>query len=277
MSEIKDVLIGTAIGDIAGSRFELNNCKTGKDFILLHDQYCRYTDDTVMIFAVAKALIKCNSDLTTLEKEAMDSMVEVGRNHINCGFGPSFYYWLKNEEHKPYGSYGNGAAMRISPVVVAFKDLSDIKKASAYITNLSHNHEDSIMGAEAVCVSIYMAINNCSKDEIINYIKNNYFKLNEINNKLKKQKDININCVETVKKSLIAFKNSINFEDAIRNAIALGGDSDTIGAITGSIASLYYGIPEEIYNKALNFLSDDLKNIHKEFEKYIKGSEIIYD
>lgn len=275
MSNIKDVLIGTAIGDIAGSRFELNNCKTGKDFVLLHDQYCRYTDDTVMTFAIAKALVNCDGNLKTLEKNAIDSMVKIGRDHINCGFGPSFYYWLKKDEHNPYGSYGNGSAMRISPVAVVFKDLKDIKKASACITNLSHNHEDSIMGSEAVCVSIYMALNNYSKDEIINHIENNYFKLDAINKKLKSQKEININCVETVKKSLIAFKNSINFEDAIRNAIALGGDSDTIGAITGSIASAYYGIPKEIYNHALNFLSCDLKDVHREFKKYINESEMI--
>lgn len=165
--------------------------------------------------------------------------------------------------------------MRISSAADRILKLKDIKKASACITNLSHNHEDSIMGSEAVCVSIYMALNNYSKYEIINQIENNYFKLDAINKKLKSQKEININCVETVKKSLIAFKNSINFEDAIRNAIALGGDSDTIGAITGSIASAYYGIPKEIYNHALNFLSCDLKDIHREFKKYINESEMI--
>lgn len=101
MSNIKDVLIGTAIGDIAGSRFELNNCKTGKDFVLLHDQYCRYTDDTVMTFAIAKALVNCDGNLKTLEKNAIDSMVKIGRDHINCGFGPSFYYWLKKMNINP--------------------------------------------------------------------------------------------------------------------------------------------------------------------------------
>lgn len=266
---IKDILIGTAIGDIAGSRFEINNCKTGKDFVLLHDDYCRFTDDTVMTFAVADALIKSNKDLNNLEKCAIDSMVEIGKNHLNCGFGPSFYYWIKSNEHKPYGSYGNGAAMRISPVAVVFQNLEDIKKASACITNVSHNHKDSILGAEAVCIAIYMSLNNKTKDEIIKYIEDNYFKIDVINPNLKTLKEIHINCVETVKQSLIAFRDSTDFEDAIRNAIALGGDSDTIGAITGSIASAYYGIPNEMYNHALNFLSDDLINIHDEFQKYI--------
>ena len=268
---IKDILIGTAIGDIAGSRFEINNCKTGKDFILLHDKYCRFTDDTTMTFAVADSLIKSNRDLNSLEQNVIDSMVKVGRNHITCGFGFSFQVWLKSDEHIPYGSYGNGAAMRISPVAVVFKNLEDIKKSSACITNVSHNHKDSILGAEAVCVAIYMSLNNKTKDEIIKYIEDNYFKIDVINPNLKTLKEIHINCVETVKQSLIAFRDSKDFEDAIRNAIALGGDSDTIGAITGSIASAYYGIPKEIYEHALKFLLDDLMIIHEEFQKYINN------
>lgn len=264
---IKDVLIGTAIGDIAGSRFEINNCKTGKDFILLHDEYGRFTDDTVMTFAVADALLKTDNNIDDLEKNTINSMVEIGRKYITCGFGFSFQIWLKSDEHIPYGSYGNGSAMRISPVSIVFDDENDIKTASACITNVSHNHEDSIKGAEAVCMAIHMAICSKSKEEIINYIENNYFKIDEINPNLKSLKEIHINCVETVKQSLIAFRDSTDFEDAIRNAIALGGDSDTIGAITGSIASAYYGIPEDIYNHSLKFLSEDLLKIHDNFIK----------
>lgn len=263
----KDVILGTAIGDIVGSRFEINNCKTGKDFELFHNQFCRFTDDTVMTFAVAKALMICNNNLDNLKQIVIDTMVEIGRKYINCGFGPSFYYWLKNDKHEPYNSYGNGSAMRISPVAVVFKDINQIKKASSIITNVSHNHIDSIIGSEAVCIAINMAINNTNKKEIKQYIEYNYFKLDEINQKLKSQKEININCVETVKKSLKAFFDSNDFEDAIRNAIALGGDSDTIAAITGGIASAYYGIPEDIYQKALKFLDTYLINIHNEFIK----------
>ena len=263
----KDVLLGTAIGDIAGSRFEINNCKTGKDFILLHDNYCRFTDDTVMTFAVAKALMSCKKDLSDLKEITITCMTEVGRKYLNCGFGPSFYNWIKGDEHKPYGSYGNGAAMRISPVSVVINNIDEIKEASACITNVSHNHEDSIKGAEAVCIAIHMALDNKNKNEIIKYIEDNYFKIDEVNSNLKSLKEIHINCVETVKQAFIAFRESIDFEDAIRNAIALGGDSDTIGAITGSIAAAYYGIPDYLCIKVEKFLDDYLLNIHNEFMK----------
>ena len=130
-------------------------------------------------------------------------------------------------------------------------------------------HIDSIIGSEAVCIAISMSLNNIDKSKIKQYIEDNYFKLDEINKELKSQKEININCIETVKKSLKAFFNSNDFEDAIRNAIALGGDSDTIAAITGGIASAYYGIPEDIYQQALQFLDSYLINIHDEFvEKF---------
>ncbi len=264
----KDILLGTAIGDIAGSRFEINNCKTGKEFILLHDDFCRFTDDTVMTFAVAKALMSCKKDLSNLKEVIIDNMVEVGRKYPNCGYGPSFYFWLKYDEHEPYGSYGNGAAMRISPVSVAINNIDKIKEASAIITNVSHNHKDSIKGAEAVCIAINMALNNKNKDEIIEYIEKNYFKIHEVNKNLKSIKEIHINCVETVKQAMIAFEESINFEDAIRCAIALGGDSDTIGAITGGIAAAYYGVPDNLYNQAKKFLDEYLLKIHDDFYKY---------
>lgn len=264
----KDVLLGTAIGDIAGSRFEINNCKTGKDFILLHDKYCRFTDDTVMTFAVAKALMSYKNDLSDLKDVVVNSMVEVGRKYINCGFGPSFRLWIQKEEHQPYGSYGNGAAMRISPVAVSINNIDKIKKVSACITNISHNHDDSIKGAEAVCIAIHMALNGNTKEEIIKYIEENYFKIHEVNKDLKSLKEIHINCVETVKQSMIAFEESIDFEDTIRCAIALGGDSDTIGAIAGGIAAAYYGVPEDLCEHAKKFLDDYLIEIHDNFYKY---------
>ena len=267
----KDVLIGTAIGDIVGSRFEINNCKTGKDFELFN-QYCRFTDDTVMTFAVAKSLMDCKNEFNSLKDIVINNMVEIGRKYIRCGFGGSFYYWIKNDEHEPYGSFGNGAAMRISPVAVFTSDIDQIKEVSTCITNVSHNHEDSIKGSEAVCIAIHMALNNKTKDEIISYIENNYFKLHVINKNLKSLKEIHINCIETVKQSLIAFDESKDFEDAIRNAIALGGDSDTIAAITGGIAAAYYGIPDDIYNKALTYLDSFLINIHDDFYKKIQNT-----
>lgn len=172
----KDVLLGTIIGDIAGSRFELVNNKYGKEFEFLH-KFCRYTDDSVMTLAVAKAFLEAKEDYSNLEEQVIKSMTEVGRKYPSCGYGPSFYRWIMSEDHKPYGSFGNGSAMRISAVGVVSKSIEEIKKLSAIITNVSHNHPDSINGSEATAVAIHMALNGKSKDEIKKYIEDNYFKI----------------------------------------------------------------------------------------------------
>lgn len=264
----KDVILGTIIGDISGSRFELVNNKNGKKFELFHKN-CRYTDDSVMTLAVAKALIDSKDDLSDIEDKTIKSMSELGRKYPDCGYGPSFYQWIISEEHKPYGSFGNGAAMRISPVGVAINSIDKIKSVSAIITNVSHNHPDSISGAEAIAVAIRMALNGENKGSIKQYIESNYFKIDDLKVDTMKPQYFHINCVETVKQSLSAFFDSYDFEDAIRNAIALGGDSDTIGAITGSIAAAYYGIPKELIEKALPYLDKYLIKIHDQFnEKY---------
>lgn len=262
----KDVILGAIIGDISGSRFELVNNKYGKEFEFFY-KYCRYTDDSVMTLAVAKAFLEAKNDYSDIEEKVIKSMTEVGRKYPNCGYGPSFYRWIISENHKPYGSFGNGSAMRIGAVSVVAKNIDEIKKLSAIVTNVSHNHPDSINGSETVAVAIHMALNGKSKEEIKEYIETNYFKIDDLKIDTMKPQYFHINCVETVKQSLAAFLESNDFEDAIRNAIALGGDSDTIAAITGSIASAYYGIPEDICNNALEYLDDYLIKIHDDFIK----------
>ena len=262
----KDVLIGTIIGDIVGSRFEMFNCKTGKNFILLHD-VCRFTDDSVMTIAVAKTILNCNSDYNNIKEVALKIIPEVGLKYPNCGYGPKFYGWLKSDEHKPYGSFGNGAAMRISPVAVAIKDLKQMKKVCKTITDLSHNHEDSLKGAESVCVAINMALKNKTKDEIIKRIEKDYFKIYDLKDKIMSKRDFHINCVETVKQAFIAFNESYDYEDAVRNAIAMGGDSDTIAAITGGIAAAYYGITQDLINEVIKYMDDYLLGIYNDFNR----------
>lgn len=265
----KDVILGSIIGDIVGSRFELVSNKHGKEFEFLH-KFCRYTDDSVMTLAVAKAFLEVKEDYSNLEEQVIKSMTEVGRKYPSCGYGPSFYRWIMSENHKPYGSFGNGSAMRISAVGVVAKSVDDIKRLSAIVTNVSHNHPDSINGSEAIAVAIHMALNGKSKDEIKKYIEDNYFKIDVLKIDTMKPQYFHINCVETVKQSIGAFLESTDYEDAIRNAIALGGDSDTIGAITGSISSAFYGIPEDISKKALEYLDDYLIKIHDDFNaKYM--------
>ena len=272
MNTIKDVLMGTAIGDIVGSRFEIVNCKTGKEFEFFH-KYCRFTDDTVMAFAVANALMISKDDLSDLKINTINSMVEIGLKYPDCGYGSKFAFFLISKDHKPYNSFGNGSAMRISPVGVLDKNIDELKNISDTITNVSHNHPDSILAAQAVVIAIHMALNKKSKEEIKEYINKNYFDVDDLRKDEMKIQYFHINAIETVKQALSSFFISDSYIDAIRNAISLGGDSDTIAAITGGIAAAYYGIPKEIYNEAFNYLDDYLINIHDRFINKYKIKE----
>ena len=263
----KDPVIGTIIGDISGSRFELNNCKTGKNFSLFNE-YCRYTDDSVMTLAVAKTLLDCKGNYDDITKVVLKTVPKVGIMYPDCGYGGSFYRWLHSKAYVPYGSYGNGAAMRISSISQAINDLKTIKKVCESITNISHNHEESVLGSEAVCEAIHLALNNKSKEEIIKTIEDKYFKIYDLRDKIMNPREFRINCVETVKQALIAFNESYDFEDSIRNAIAMGGDSDTIAAIAGGIAGSYYGVPEELINEAVKYLDDYLLSIYYDFTNH---------
>ena len=261
----KDVILGTIIGDVVGSRFEILNTNN-KDFEFF-SKNCKFTDDSVMTLAVAKSFLDSKTDYSDLEKNVIKDMSELGRKYPNRGYGPSFRHWINSDEHKPYGSFGNGAAMRISSVGVVGKNTNEIKRLSAIVTNVSHNHPDSIDGSEATAVAIYMALNGKRKEDIKEYINNNYFGIYDLRNDIMKPQYFHINCVETVKQAIASFLESTDYEDAIRNAIALGGDSDTIAAITGGIAAAYYGIPENICNEVLEYLDDYLIEIHNSFYK----------
>lgn len=265
----KDAILGAIIGDIVGSRFELVNNKYGKEFDMFH-KFCRYTDDSVMTLAIAKAFLETKEDYSNIENKVIDTMTELGKRYPSCGYGPSFYRWIISDEHKPYGSFGNGAAMRISAVGVVAKNIEEVKKLSEIVTNVSHNHPDSITGAEATAIAIYLALRGEDKEKIKEYIENNYFKIDDLKIDTMTPQYFHINCIETVKQSLSAFIDSTDFEDAIRNAIALGGDSDTLAAITGSISAAYYGIPDNMRISALRYLDDYLISIYNSFnEKYI--------
>lgn len=265
--KIKDPVLGSSIGDIIGSIYEVTNRKIEKNFSLFN-KYDRFTDDTVMTFAVAKSFLNCNKDYKNLKKVSIETMTEIGRKYPKCGYGPSFLKWLLSEEHEPYGSYGNGAVMRISSIPMFSDNLEDIKKYCSIITNLSHNHEESIKGAESVCTVIYLIKNKKTKEDIKKYIEENYFKLNEtVNSLTESKKKIIIKSLDTAKASIQCFLESYDYEDAIRNAISIGGDSDTIAAITGGMAASYYGIPNDIYTTGLLYLDDYLRNIYDEYLK----------
>lgn len=257
-------MIGAIIGDIVGSRFEWNNNKS-KDFEFLTYK-CFPTDDSIMTLALAQAILVSKPDHSDLGKNAVECMQSVGRNYPDCGYGGGFRKWMFSDDPKPYNSYGNGAAMRVSAAGFAANSIEEAKDIAKKITEVTHNHPEGIKGAEATVVAIYMAKTGSSMLEIRDYIDKNYYPMNFTLDGIRATYKFNETCQDTVPQALMAFFESTDFEDAIRNAISIGGDSDTLAAICGGVAEAYYGVPSEIRKHALTFLDTQLLQILTAFE-----------
>lgn len=270
-------MFGAIIGDIVGSIYEFDNIKT-KDFNLFTNEMF-FTDDTVMTIAIAEAIIEGGKP-----RYFAEYMKLYGYLYLDIGYGTSFAKWITSKESKPYNSWGNGSAMRVSPCgwvsklsepfEEGLKLTEDLAKKSAEVT---HNHPEGIKGAQATASSIFFMRHGKSKNAIEeyknklkDYIKNKYqydldFTLEEIRPIYK----FDVSCQGSLPPALVSFLESENFEDAIRNAISIGGDSDTLGAITGSIAEAAYGIPEDIKNKAINYLDKKIKELYNKWVNLI--------
>ncbi|NEN74856.1 ADP-ribosylglycohydrolase [Pelistega sp. NLN82] len=237
-------MLGAIIGDVVGSRFEFNNYKA-TDFELITPN-CRFTDDTVCTIAVAD----------WIQQGCQDNLAEIMRywchHYPYAGYGGMFLQWLNPAiEPQPYNSWGNGSAMRVSPVGWAFNTLEetlDYAKRSAEIT---HNHPEGIKGAQATAAAIFLARTTKDKGKIKTYIEQTFgYNLSQTCDDIRPTYVFNESCQDTVPQAIVAFLESDDFEHAIRLAVSLGGDSDTLAAITGSIAEAYYQqIPEEIEDK----------------------------
>lgn len=257
-------MIGAIIGDIVGSRFEFDNYKS-KDFEMF-DKECDFTDDSVMTLAIAKALQPYNTiaDYESFKTELVAVMHEVGVRYPHCGYGGRFCAWIMKNHTEPYNSYGNGSAMRAAPVGWFSKSLEECEALAAATAEVTHNHPEGVKGAVAVAGAIYLARTGSTMDEIKEYIKPYYtidFTLDEI----REYYGFYEICQKSVPQALEAFFESTNFEDAIRNAISIGGDSDTIAAITGSIAEAFYGVADDMKDLALSYLDSYLLEIAENF------------
>lgn len=257
-------MLGAIIGDIVGSRFEWNNIKV-KEFEFLTYK-CAPTDDSVMTLALAQAILVSKPDYSDLSKNAVECMQTVGRDYPNCGYGGKFRQWVFSDNPQPYNSFGNGAAMRVSAAGFAATSLDEAKMLAKKITEVTHNHPEGLKGAEATVGAIYMARTGRSILEIRDFIDLNYYPMNFTLDGIRETYRFSENCQDTVPQALMAFFESTGFEDAIRNAISIGGDSDTLAAICGGVAEAYYGIPSEIRKHALTFLDKQLLQILVAFE-----------
>ena len=257
-------MLGAIIGDIAGSRFEWANHKN-KEFDLLTYR-CSPTDDSIMTLALARAILESKPDYSDLSEKAVQCMQAVGRKYPDCGFGGHFYQWIFSDDPQPYNSYGNGAAMRVSPAGFAANSLEEAKMIARTITEVTHNHPEGLKAAEAVAVAIFMARNGSSMLEIRDVITRDYYTLDFKLDDIRPTYRFDVSCQGSVPQAFEAFFESTGFEDAIRNAISIGGDSDTIAAICGGVAEAYYGIPSSLRKHALTFLDKDLLQILVDFE-----------
>ncbi len=252
-------MIGAIIGDIIGSRFEINNIKS-KDFELFTEE-SSYTDDTVLTIAIADSILNSN-DYATLVKE-------YGRAYPLAGYGGRFKEWLAGTITGPYNSWGNGSAMRVSSVGFAFEEETKVLAEAKRSAAITHNHEEGIKGAQAVAMAIFLARKGKSKQEIKDYVEHKFgYNLNRTIDEIRPSYTFDVSCQGSVPESIIAFLESENFEDAIRTAISIGGDSDTIASITGAISEAYYKlIPEELIVGMNTYLPDNFKLIIEAFKK----------
>ena len=254
-------MIGAIVGDIIGSVYEWNNIKT-KDFQLFSPR-CTFTDDTVMTLAIAEGLMNGGSVAAFIQ-----TIKKYGRKYPNAGYGGRFGSWLFSDDIHPYNSWGNGSAMRVSSVAWMFDSLSEVEQYAGVTAAVTHNHPEGIKGAQATAAAIFLARKGKTKDEVKAYVESQYgYDLSRNLDEIRVNYHFNVSCQETVPEAITAFLESVDFEDAIRNAISLGGDSDTIAAITGSIAEAAYNVPEEIKVKALTFLDDCLLNSYRRFSE----------
>lgn len=262
-------MIGAIVGDIVGEIYEFDNIKT-KDFPLF-GHYNSFTDDTVMSVCVAKALLLWNrtGTLEDFKNLLIDIMHEIGNQYPDCGYGGTFSDWIYERKREPYNSWGNGSAMRVSPCGFFANSLEEaqaLAKASAEVT---HNHPEGIKGAVATASAIYLARQGRTKEEIKTYIQENYYPMDFTLAEIRPTYEFDVSCQGSVPQALECFFESADFEDAIRNCISIGGDSDTIAAICGGIAEAYYGIPENIQNTALSYLDNNLLDIVTAFEQAV--------
>ncbi len=257
-------MLGAIAGDIIGSIYEHHNVKH-KDFPLLSTE-AFFTDDTVLTVALADSLLN--------KIPYVDNLKHYYHRYPAAGFGGYFIRWANSEDTRPYNSFGNGSAMRVSPVGFAFNDLQTVLMEAKRSAEVTHNHPEGIKGAQATATAIFLARNKANKSEIKAYIEATFgYNLNASLDEIRPSYQYNETCQESVPQAIIAFLQSDSYEDAIRNVISIGGDSDTLACITGGIAEAFYGeLPVEIKEFALHKLDQSLQGtVHDFYERYLQA------
>ena len=253
-------MLGAIAGDVIGSVYEWNNLKTA-DFQPLFQRFSHPTDDTVLTCAVAEWLLRGAGD------DLPDRLKLWFRQFPQAGYGPRFAKWAMASTRSPYDSWGNGSAMRVSPVGFAFATLEDTLHQASRSAEVTHNHPDGIKGAEATAACIFLARSGHSKDEIRRLVADRFrYNLSRTLDEIRPTYYFDVSCQGSVPEAIIAFLESTDWEDAVRKAVSLGGDSDTIACVTGDIAAAFYGgVPRLLRNEVRNRLAPSMRVILDEF------------
>ena len=264
-------MYGAILGDIIGSPFEFDRGDKTKDFVLFTEG-CRFTDDSVMTLAVAEALLSAGPDAS--EQRIKDlliyHMMGWGSLYPHAGYGAGFRRWLRSIHPQPYNSWGNGSAMRVSSAGWLYPSMERTREVARYTAEVTHNHPEGIKGAEATASCIFLARNGATKAEIKKYVEEEFgYNLDRTLADIRPDYHHVESCQETVPEAIIAFLEAEDFEDAIRNAVSLGGDTDTLGAITGSIAEAYYDVPDVLKAECRKRIDNHMLEILDLFDKRI--------
>ena len=266
-------MYGAILGDIIGSPYEFDQGNKTKDFPLFTDQ-SHYTDDTVMTIAIADALLCVGQydignadDVDKIEKMVIEKMRLWGQKYPHAGYGWMFSQWLQTENPKPYGSYGNGSAMRVSSVGWLYDSLNQTRVTADLTAKVTHDHPEGRMGADCVASVIYMARSGNSKRDIRDWVQGHYYGKLKTCDEIRPEYYHQESCQHTVPEAVSAFLEGEDFEDVIRNAVSLGGDCDTLTCIAGAIAEAYFGVPEQLKEECLNRIEDDMLEVLLKFDK----------
>lgn len=266
------MILGAIAGDIVGSPYEFNNTK-GIVFPLFSTD-SRPTDDSVMTIAIAQAVMRSLDEALPLSQAAVECMHDLGHAYPRAGYGYKFAEWLRTpvEQCRPYGSWGNGSAMRVSPVAWAYDTLELVEEKAAQTAEVTHNHPSAIAGAQAIAAGVFLARNGVSKSEIAKYVSNRYgydlaFSLDDIRDGY----EFDVSCAGSVPVAFAAFLEGDSFENVVRKAVSVGGDSDTIGSMAAALAQAVYGIPSEIETECRSLLDRKLIVVNDLFcERFLR-------
>ena len=269
-------MIGALMGDMIGAPYEFDRGNKTKEFPL----FCKdsqFTDDSVMTIAVADALLHTAGKTDDEIKDALViSMQKWGRRYPDAGYGGMFYCWLRRSHPEPYGSYGNGSAMRVSSAGWLFDTLEETRHMTRLTAEVTHNHSEGIKGAEATASAIFLARKGKSKEEIRDYIIREFgYDLSRTCDEIRPGYYHVETCQQTVPEAITAFLEGCDFEDVIRTAVSLGGDCDTLTCIAGSIAEAFYGVPEEMIRECRKRLPEDMLEVLDLFRQHLTGEELV--